>query len=249
MKKLFFTAVIIAATTSTVHSADLIKKSSPILVAPVPVSNWSGFYVGAGVGAAINQREFNARFTNAFNKSTYDTTAFRGTIFAGYNWQFQNIVAGVEADAAYSPGGKKTINSLPGAGFGALANPDRSSVDTSFDGSFRLRAGYLITPSFLLYGTGGLAIQTAELKSNCLATGPWCIANRVENNSKTHIGYTVGAGAELKLTSNWNARLEYRYSDFGNVKYNIYSNAPIDTVSGSLKNTSHFLTAGVSYKF
>ena len=110
-----------------------------------------------------------------------------GGAFTGYNWQSGQIVYGIEADVGYRGASNETIE-----GYDAKAK---------WNGSVRGRVGYDMNP-FLIYGTGGLAVS-----SNSLSDG-------VEKDSKTALGYTVGAGVEAMVTNNITARVEYRYSDF-----------------------------------
>jgi outer membrane immunogenic protein len=81
-------------------------------------------------------------------------------------------------------------------------------------------------------------------------------------------GYTIGGGGEIKLWSNWIARAEYRYSDFGRVSFNetrsCAGSASItapnfgsltincfqtDVVTNTLRLQSHIAMFGVAYKF
>ena len=82
----------------------------------------------------------------------------------GYNYQFANsFVIGLEADLQGIAGNTAT-NSFSGSGVpvGSPAETINSTVISTkkFDylGTVRGRAGYLITPTLLIYGTGGLAL-------------------------------------------------------------------------------------------
>src|SRR5207244_5164442 len=73
-------------------------------MAPVPECTWTGFYIGGNVGIT----EFYARVTddNDFENfdvtRTFDTGAFIGGAQIGYNYQWNQLVFGVEADASGS---------------------------------------------------------------------------------------------------------------------------------------------------
>src|SRR3989337_227451 len=56
------------------------------------------------------------------------------------------------------------------------APPDFSFIEaeTTWAGSLRGRAGYLITPSVHLYGTAGVAVASAELEAVCPADTDFC---------------------------------------------------------------------------
>ncbi len=117
----------------------------------------------------------------------FDADKFGGAIYGGYNMQSGQIVYGGEADIGYN-------------GESGTAGPGLTGKQKT-NGSVRARVGYDMNP-FLIYGTGGLAVS-----SNSLSDG-------VEKDSKTALGYTVGAGVEAMVTNNITARVEYRYSDF-----------------------------------
>jgi opacity protein-like surface antigen len=95
---------------------------------------------------------------------------------AGWNVQISpKYVVGVEGDFAYANetatfhGSSYPANLLFGAPslpFGASPN-DAFHVRTTWDGSARLRFGWLINPSTMLYLTGGLAWAHLEAMSSC----------------------------------------------------------------------------------
>ncbi len=87
-----------------------------------------------------------------------------------------------------------------------MASPRKNGVN----GSVRGRIGYDFNP-FMLYGTAGLAIGQNKLE------------DATSSESKTAVGYTVGAGAETFITNNVTARIEYRYTDYGRKDFNLDS--------------------------
>ena len=93
----------------------------------------------------------------------------------------------------------------------------------------RLRAGYSLE-SFLLYGTGGLAVSGTE------------VSGGGASDSATQLGWTLGAGVEGMITDNVTARVEYRYSDYEDKVFSL--GAPTE---GDLSTNS--VRAGVGVKF
>jgi outer membrane immunogenic protein len=89
-------------------------------------------------------------------------------------------------------------------------------VNTRWLGTVRGRLGFLVTPTALVYATGGLAY------GNVTATGALA---QVGNNgfigagavdfSQTRGGWTAGFGAEWMLWQNWSAKAEYLHYDLG----------------------------------
>jgi outer membrane immunogenic protein len=137
--------------------------------------------------------------------------------------------------------------------------PDTFSVKTTWDASVRGRAGYLITPSFLLYATGGPAWLHVESTSACsTAVNGVCggivagipFTPPVITNSDTKVGWTVGGGIEAMLWSNWLARAEYRYADYGTITNTNVRTGPGDqTVTYDLAIKTHTVLFGLAYKF
>ena len=75
-------------------------------------------------------------------------------------------------------------------------------------------------------------------------------------NVSTVTGWTIGAGIEARLWSNWFARAEYRYADFGTRTYtntvvntvpNVGQFVYLDTYSVHLRTQTALL--GLAYKF
>ncbi|MGY5802620.1 outer membrane protein [Rhizobium hainanense] len=149
-----------------------------------------------------------------FNRNG-DAYAWGGQAFTGYNWQQGQIVYGIEADLGYS-GADSTRNGL--------------TAKNGVNGSVRGRLGYDFNP-FMLYGTAGLAIGQNKLSDD------------TSSDSKTAVGYTVGAGAETFITNNITARLEYRYTDYGK------KNFDLDSGSFSRGYDEQSVKVGIGVKF
>jgi outer membrane immunogenic protein len=255
--------------------------------APVIVSttSWSGFYLGAGVG--IRSTVTDAQVTNASDAGNslasmcnslasgggcttsqpINDTAFRFSPYAGFNWQFAPLwVAGIEADVGFADK-TATLNGMfapfNSTGISGVAG-DTFSVKTTWDASARARIGFLPTPWLMAYATGGPAWLHVEATSTCntLEVGagrcePGAFAPSVITNATTKLGWAIGAGLEAALGSNWVARAEYRYSDFGTItNTDVRSNgglappAPLPlVVTYDLALRTHTATFGVAYKF
>jgi outer membrane immunogenic protein len=100
-------------------------KDAPVDYTPPIV--WTGFYVGANLGGAFGDDDFNG-IARAFDEDGQ----LIGGFHLGYNWQRSNgVVLGLEGDLNFSDG----INYLS---------------------TLRARLGFAFG-SVLLYGTGGLA--------------------------------------------------------------------------------------------
>ena len=143
------------------------------------------------------------------------TKGFIGGVFGGYNWQQDNFVYGAEADIGYN-GTKGSDNGL--------------SAKTGIEGSLRARLGYSVTPEILLYGTGGLAVKDQKIDDSFTGV----------SDNKAMLGWTAGAGTDIKITDNVFGRVEYRYTDYGSKNFG-------DT--GKVKSSDNRVTFGVGMKF
>ena len=256
-------ALVVALTAvSAVHAADLPNKA--VYKAPSTVANatWSGFYVGAGIGMRSSDSNWTttAALTPGGGPFAFTTdptakfasSAFRLSGYAGYNWQVSPVwVLGVEGDFGWANNHRTLDTRIPGIGL--LSAGSFTEVKGSWDASARARAGYLITPQWLAYATGGVAFQHLEAIATCPADANVCnpaTGTQSFSSSTNRVGWTVGGGLETKLTQNWLARAEYRYSDFGNFSFvAVPFSANIFGANANLSTTTHLVTLGLAYKF
>jgi outer membrane immunogenic protein len=251
------------STASATWFDGVLAMKAPALKAPAAVS-WSGFYVGAGLGAraigseATTTAAADANIvgfspTNAANEPL-GGIAFRGAPYLGWNWQVApRWVAGIEGDVGLA----NQTTSLEGFGFSPgvpafeLAKIDSFALRTTWDASARARIGFLVTPATLLYTTAGAAWQHFDVNSTCVSSGCGGSTPIVVTNSVTKTGWTAGLGAETMLSGNWFARAEYRYADFRPSSLTIsrqFGSTPLFT-NFDVAMRTHTATFGVSYKF
>ena len=146
MKRLAL-GLLLASIAGAACAADISAPSAAYTKAPAvsPVTNWSGFYIGAmgGYATEVNSDPFAIKGGFA-----------GGTL--GYNWQSGMFVAGIEADGAWA----NISNSRSLLGVTATAKVDalatvRGRVGAAFD-------------QVLLYGTGGLALADTKVSATAL---------------------------------------------------------------------------------
>jgi outer membrane immunogenic protein len=196
-----------------VLAADAVLEEPPAPSAPIeelPVASWAGPYAGLTAGYG-----FEGKVEDDFGNEI-SSDGFIGGAFAGYQAQNGQFVYGLEGDVTYK--------GFSDEDFGV-------ETSTGVEGSLRVRLGYAVTPSVLLYGTAGGAAQNLEIED---AAG---------SDDNTMVGWTAGAGADVKVTENIFARAEYRYSDYGSKEF--------DTGSGAVDvdSSDHRVMFGVGYKF
>jgi outer membrane immunogenic protein len=226
----------------------------------------------------------NKFMSGCFLGDSLNGAAFLFNPYSGFNWQFATRwVAGVEGDFGLA-NQRTTIGGNFAPGSPSITFTDGTAantfgVRTTWDASFRGRLGYLVTPSFLLYVAGGPAWMHIEQLSSCdsaifftpfVSAGscaPGLLTPASITDSTTKLGYTIGAGAEARLWSNWFVRAEYQYADYGVVRFSDARSCTSPVLTITMGNsTSNFgcspvaLTddlhvhtntamAGIAYKF
>jgi outer membrane immunogenic protein len=131
----------------------------------------------------------------------------------GYNFQFNpSIVVGVEADFQGSSISSNNNNSGasiypspfltppfgPGTGVLVPVNAvNNGNLALNWVGTVRGRAGWLFTPSLLVYGTAGFAYGGVS----------------AYGYNDTYSGWTAGGGLEWMFAPRWSAKIEYLYVD------------------------------------
>src|SRR6266702_3643352 len=162
----------------------------------------------------------------------------------GYMWRIAPTWdVGIEGDIAWGDG-SKTIAGIPGTCCGGIAG-----VKQDWDGSIRGRFGFLPTPAWLLYATGGIAWQELGIDASCgRPKAAFCSSAHSESVSTTEAGWTLGAGLEVMLRRNWLVRLEYRFADYGHLDHTFFASPAGDRVVMNEALQTQTLLVGFAYK-
>ena len=175
--------------------AALALASTALVAAPALAEPFQGPYVGFEAGVDHDHVD-RARGIDAH----HGQTAFAGGAIAGYDYKLTpRIVVGAEAGVDF--GVHDAVMGNVG-GTPASLDPQRQINVTG-------RAGYLINPKTLVYARGGYAnvrVRTTIGQQ----------AEAISRSSDLN-GWTLGGGAERALTTNVSARVEYRYTELGQV--------------------------------
>jgi outer membrane immunogenic protein len=220
MKRLFLSCAAAAGLMAGPALAADLPESYEQPVAPEvygpTVFNWTGPYVGAQIGYSWGG--MSGRYPSG--RATIDKDGIAGGLYGGYNYQVMpNVVIGAEGDITWADlQGSRNIGGR------------HYKARTDWDGTIRARAGAAFD-RFLVYGTGGIAFADNKLEA----------AGR-GSQSKTQVGWAVGAGVEGAITENIVARAEYLYQGFGNESYGKLNVRDADF-------DINVVRAGVGYKF
>lgn len=196
--------------------------SSVAAFAQTDAGDWSDFYVGGAGGAEFG----NAHFAlpgdkhDALKSNKGDSTNFTGGGLAGFNFQSDNFVYGIEGEVA---GGDSTRSAT------ACTVPDGCFVTThdSFTTfnhlktgvSERLRARLGIAEGgTLFYVAGGYSHADTKLSliGDCYNfADPTVPLVFTFGRSRQISGFNLGLGVERNFAQNFFVRGEYLYEDFG----------------------------------
>jgi outer membrane immunogenic protein len=184
--------------------------------APAP-TNWSGFYGGINVDGSfpsstatdLTPEDFAFVPGNSFrpgrapagfipgNTNTLHSSGFGGGVDAGYNFEFAQIVLGVEGGFDATGGSNASFNYR-----GASHTSDLSS---SFDALGRVGWDF---GRFLPYATGGAVF--GRLKNDLSDSQAPFSAGR----SSSATGWAVGGGLEYAIDPHWSVKAEYLHMQF-----------------------------------
>jgi len=254
-------ALLSAFAASPALAADLPRRApapAPAMVAPV--WNWSGFYVGLNGGYSWGRSSRDLNFFNPVTGATFATAAgagrdLDGGVFGGqigYNWQAANWVFGIEADAQWT-GQQGSTTALCGVtGCSTVGTTATLTDKLEWFGTIRGRVGFTVTPSVLLYATGGGAygsVKTDLALATAVAGVPIAAAG---SRSTDRFGWTVGGGVEWMFAGNWSGKLEYLYMDLGSISNSVVFPTAAGLAVGAnvtTQLTDHIFRGGINYRF
>lgn len=256
MKKVLLGAVAIAASviSGSALAADLPLKA---IAPPAPVYSWTGFYIGGNIGGGFDGTLAGYSGSPAlapnFAANQLPTSlalgdgGIIGGFQAGYDYQVSPLwVVGVEADIQGSGyKGTSSVSPVPNIAIPQVLTTVENHSD--YFGTVRGRAGWLATPAFLIYGTGGFAYAREEL--SLVSTNPFTTIAGASTSTK--YGYAAGAGFEIMSVPHWMFRVEYLYLGLGTVSTVgvVTAGTPGATLTATQPIRESVLRAGLSYKF
>jgi len=270
MRRLFLAMSALAAFAAidAASAADMALKAPP----PAPVDPWSGWYAGVNIGYSWGKASslyYDPNFSNfAAVNSNPLSRRLDGVIGGGqigYNLHADKTwVLGLEADIQGSgergTAGFSDIYSV-GVGCDIYCSTVSGTMKTAIDwfGTLRGRLGVLVSPTALLYGTGGLAFGGVKVSGtvtdNCASGPPACLPlSWGFGNTTTKAGWTAGGGIEglFPNTAYWTWKLEYLYLNLGTVRgtgYEPFADFGPLPYSWSSRVTDNILRVGASYHF
>lgn len=229
MKKILLAAAVLTGLSASAFAADMPSRKAPAAAPVAAAPLWTGLYVGANAGYAFGKSsQRDASPAPADGDYHVKGGMIGGAV--GYNWQIQNYVYGLEADASFA--------SI--AGSSSICGVTAHICGTKSDafGTVRARGGFAVDNS-LIYATGGLAVAQIKAYDAGFST------TAGQSGSAVRLGWTIGAGVEQKLDAHWSVKAEYLYASFARATYFTLTGLEPEKVDMS----ANIVRAGVNYKF
>jgi opacity protein-like surface antigen len=283
MRSLLVAAVMFGAATGAqaADMPDFLRGTLP--ASSTPTRNWDGWYVGGQVGESWSNTDYSRTAVTQTNDLFRDTTlqgpaselnvmgkvngqssGFGG--FVGRNWQFDDVVLGIEANYNYvsrlatSTGG--SIGPIQVAEPGLILAPGDTAVDgVTLTGraalrvkdeiTFRGRAGYAVG-DLLPYMFGGLAVGRMDVSSTISSSVNRTVFDPVTGATTfplPQFALTSTIGKSNAFVAGWTAGLGLEYMLWNNIflrgewEYIQFMSIQDTAVS---ENSVH---AGLGYKF
>jgi outer membrane immunogenic protein len=240
------------------------SNNNSVTTATANVANFPGFEPLGGVSAALATTNVPVKIDGFIGGGQWGYNYQLGNSWLGNSWN--RWVVGVESDFQGLATSNQTNNlfSQATADVGGVAFPINQILTASrrvdWLGTDRARIGFLIWPTFLAYGTGGLAYgQTRASVAIGQTVGFPGFSPGASFGSFSHTlaGWTAGGGVEWLFSPNWSLKVEYLYYDLGRVTsstsplVNSFLGAPV-TVGAPFASTrfnGNIVRAGLNYHF
>lgn len=182
-KSHIFAAMMAFATMGTsAYAADMVTE---------PVKDWSGLYLGGHAGYLWGDVD-----TDGFDDS--DIEGFIWGALAGYNFQSDSLVFGIEGDFGFSNADGSDFDSAD------------LSYDLEYNAHIRGRLG-MDMDMFMPFIAAGLAVGKFEVTEQGGAV----------DDSNTMWGFTIGGGVDVRPMENLVIRAEYLYDDYGSKNFDV----------------------------
>ncbi len=241
MRSFVLAAAMLTAAGSVSYAADMPVKARG--VSPVPYAlNWTGFYVGAHVGAGWGTSE-QSNYTVGggpvpAGNDQVNVNGFLGGLQGGYNYQMNPwLVVGVEGDITWTD--IKGTNGCLAPIVGGL----NCGGKAKWTGDVAARLGFA-SGNALFYVKGGIAWVNADYTISRVP------APLSATTNTTRAGALLGMGVEYAFDRNWTAKLEYNYIDLQN-KTISYNTTPIfgAVATADSRTNINLVKFGVNYRF
>ena len=244
-KALLIATALIAVASSSALAADM-RPPPPVYTKappPPPPFSWTGFYIGGNLGAAwTNTNISDSLFGLNFNNGNNAVFVAGGQV--GFNYQFGNVVLGVEGDfdwAANNNNSTVVVVGLPILG----GNSFTASANDRWMATVAGRLGYAFDRWMIYAKGGGGWVGANSFTVTDITTG----VSFNPGSSSTLSGWLVGGGFEWAFANNWSFRAEYDYFGLSGRSFTV----PVGILAGDTfttgNNNIQMATVGINFRF
>jgi outer membrane immunogenic protein len=228
------------------------KEMKEVAPAPPPECNWSGFYLGLNVGGQFGHSEDHTGDPgyNADNQPWgYSESGVVAGGQVGYNFQWNWLVLGAEAEGGYmnldGRGGQ------PGPDVVESGGDTHGESDSDFFTTIRGRVGVGLH-TWLFYATGGAIGVNYDTRVIDDCDVRPCGGGLIDGHKQElDWGWTAGGGIEKMLGCHWSIKAEYLFFSLDDQSFSARntneSESPLFTWRA--ETTGHIVRAGLNYKF
>jgi outer membrane immunogenic protein len=206
----------------------MVCASGAVMTQDTPQNPWKGFYIGVNYGNIRAKSDVMTK--TAVTPAGYFYTAAAASINAegagrlkvsgsatgatlGYNWQYDNLVVGLEGDyQQFSRSTSRSVTTVYPGVYAPATYTVWQQAELSHLASLRARGGWA-SPHWLIYGTLG----TANTRLNYLErfTDTHAAGHESAEQSGTMGGLVWGAGVEGRWAKHWSIKGEWLRAHFG----------------------------------
>jgi outer membrane immunogenic protein len=226
---LWASAAVIALGVGTATAAEL-PIGMPVYHPPVLLPfTWAGPYFGVNIGGqwtndnisttttGLSAAPVEAASIDSLSPGTLSSSGAIGGMQAGYNWQFDSAVVGLEVDFdGATANGNRSVSGFAGAPPGtALISTVKQPM---FITTVRPRVGWAFD-HVMVYATAGYAFATYQVVDQFtqfqnVQTGGGLLPVQSDVTGKLS-GWTAGTGVEYAFYKGMSLKLEYLYVGLG----------------------------------
>ena len=230
------------------YAADMPTKAPAY--APIAMYNWTGFYVGGQVGGGwfssqTTDVDATTSFPAGFVQGTIDGNGLLGGGYAGFNYQINQFVIGIDGDYSWADL-KGSGSDISPINLGTTTHDEEVKWIATVTG----RVGYAVN-NWMFFGKGGWAWAGFDGNSSTMNVAGVNTSNAT--SSETRDGWTLGTGVEWGFLPHWSAKLEYDYVKFNTSNFNAtLTNVATGVVTTSARSATSDLSMvklGVAYRF
>lgn len=224
-----------------------------LAIADSDLSDWSGFYAGAGWSFGSSQEEIDSNYgtINGVSQDVGGAEVSFGNVLAGYLVDNGAFVYGGQVELFL--GGSSNFGPSGTCGFGSICV--ESGMVGSLDPTARISAivGTEIQPGTLFFGSLGVVHAEATYRGifgRSFVTGASATATALLGTPQVEdlLGLSIGVGVEHRINQNWSLRVGGNYDFYREM--DIVSAFGIGTGAGDgtdSASTGSFVTDSIGF--